>query len=76
MPKKNVLTQASNRLNGAVGKAFDRVHTMVGVPVDPVVRMYDKLRPEDFQKLERKFGRDVVVEYVEDMEKNKIMEED
>ena len=75
MGKKNVLTRATESLDRSLGKAFENSHKMVGVPVDPDVRLYNKLQPEDLRKLEKTFGRDTVVDYVKEMESRKILED-
>lgn len=73
--KKNYsnLGNVLNRLNRSVTAAFDRVSRTFGEPVDPDVRMYQSLHPEDVAKLAEIYGQDNVLDYIRKMEGKRLM---
>lgn len=58
----------------AIGSAFSASMKRFGLNQDPKVALYAGLTPEDFQDLSKDFGETSVLQYIQEMEKNRLMQ--
>lgn len=65
---KNVLEAAMNTAAAGASGAMNQVKGIFGVPKDESVRLYQQLKPEDFNKLIAHFGEEKTLEYIRRME--------
>jgi len=65
---KNAFEASMETANKGTKGAVDHVKKMFGIPEDESVRLYQRLKPEDFPKLIEKFGEDATLEYIRRME--------
>jgi len=57
----------------ATKKAFERVGSVANIEPDPDVRLYSTLKPEHFQALMGVYGEGPIIDYIRQMEGQKIM---
>lgn len=57
----------------ATKKAFQRVGAVSGMETDPDLKLYSTLKPEHFTKLMEVYGEEPIIDYIKEMESNRIM---
>ena len=57
----------------ATKKAFQQVGKVSGMETDPDLKLYSTLKPEHFTKLIEVYGEQPIIDYIKEMESNKIM---
>lgn len=57
----------------ATKKAFQRVQGVAGVETNPDLKLYSTLKPQHFSKLMEVWGEQPVIDYIREMESQKIM---
>jgi hypothetical protein len=57
----------------AINKAFDKVNKATGQETDPDLQLYGTLKPQHFQELMKVYGEGPIIQYIQDMESKKIM---
>ena len=57
----------------ATKKAFQQVGKVSGMETDPDLKLYSTLKPEHFTKLIEVYGEQPIINYIKEMESNKIM---
>lgn len=57
----------------ATKKAFQQVGKVANIEPDPDIRLYATLKPEHFQELMKVYGEGPIIDYIKDMEGQKIM---
>ncbi len=57
----------------ATKKAFQQVGKVSGAETDPDLKLYSTLKPEHFSQLIREYGEQPIIDYIREMEGQKIM---
>lgn len=57
----------------ATKKAFQQVRTVSGTETNPDLKLYSTLKPEHFTRLMEVYGEQPVIDYIRDMESQKIL---
>lgn len=57
----------------ATKKAFEQVGRVAQAETDPDLKMYSTLKPEHFTELMRVYGEGPIIDYIRDMESQRIM---
>jgi hypothetical protein len=55
-------------------KAMDNIVKLTGAPVDHELRMYENMKPIDFDRLRQIHGVDTITGYIKDMELRRLKE--
>jgi hypothetical protein len=69
-----IVEDGFKQMRDAAGQALRNVRSASGMTNDPEVIRYQRLKPQDFETLAAKFGRDTVTGYIQDMESRKYRE--
>jgi hypothetical protein len=66
-------TDPFSMVRRATKKAFTNVGKVAQVETDPDLKLYSTLKPEHFTKLIEVYGEQPVIDYIRDMESQKIL---
>jgi hypothetical protein len=66
-------TDPFSMVQRATKKAFQKVGEVAQVETDPDLKLYSTLKPEHFTKLIEVYGEQPVIDYIRDMESQKIL---
>ena len=70
MKKADAMMQ---KMAGAAKTAFDRVASVTGNDESPDVRVYKRLKENDFQVIADRYGAEATVDYIRKMEARSMM---
>lgn len=73
MAPNSKFSKAWDRMGKSVQSAFDESAKRYGLNSDPAVDQYSNLQPEDFQDMSKDFGETDVLQYIQEMEKKKLL---
>jgi hypothetical protein len=68
-----IKTDPFSMVQRATKKAFQKMGQVSQVEADPDLRLYQTLKPEDFTKLVEVYGEDDIVNYIRDMESQRLI---
>lgn len=66
-------TDPFSMVQRATKKAFQKVQGVAGVETNPDLKLYSTLKPEHFTKLIAEYGEGPIIDYIRDMESQKIL---
>jgi len=75
MATKDNLDDAFKRAKANMNTAFDRTLKRSGLGGDKDVKTYEGLTVEDFGDLSKMYGQDNVLQYIQDVEKKRLIGE-
>jgi kynureninase len=75
MARKDHFKSSVSQLHNATDKAFKGVHGIIGDSRNPNVRLYESLTPEHFKRFTDMYGEESVMNYIKQMEYERLEEE-
>jgi hypothetical protein len=64
---------AFGKMKNAARQAFDRVSRASNLETDSDLRLYNTLKPDDFQRIVQQYGANETVQYIQKMEAKRLM---
>jgi hypothetical protein len=65
---------AITRVTQATRKGMGRISKMTGLSGNPDLRVYNRMKPVDFERLRQQYGAETVTGYIKDMELARLKE--
>lgn len=74
MEQSSKLRPIFQNMQSALKTAFGQSAKRFGLTRDPDLSLYNRLTPDDFKAMSRDFGETNVLQYIQEMEKKRLLE--